>query len=273
MPVRIAVLMYHEVAGGDRFDEQRRRTHPDYILPAESFAWQMNWLAANGFQTLTARQLVRAVASGAFERLPRRAVLLTFDDGFAGNYLEVLPVLQERRQVACFAITVQEIGRSGMMRWTEVGELARARMEIASHLYHHVAMERLSWPESQRELFNSRMELEARLGIPVPLLTLPHGSYRRGYEVLAQECGYMGGFSSQPGFVGPDSNPFLLERIPVLRGTSREAFIRAVTCQPQAVAGARVRRQVHRLLGKLVGEETINKFYHKLNRITQPHGA
>jgi len=269
--IRIPVLMYHEVVAGGQDQLARSRTHADYILPAEHFAEQMRFLAEHGFHPLKASALARAVAAQETARLPRGAVVITFDDGFAGNYDQALPILREFGMTASFFVTVAQIGRPAMMSWGQLERVAAAGMEIGSHLMHHVIMSELSRAEAFEELSRSRSALQEHLDQAVTVLSLPNGSYHRRYPELARESGYRGGFCSRLGYVGAASDPFLLERVPVLATTSLVRFARLASGDTRILTGARVRRQAHALLNALVGESTVNRWYQRLNRVSAPH--
>jgi peptidoglycan/xylan/chitin deacetylase (PgdA/CDA1 family) len=70
----------------------------------ETFAGQMQYLRAAGYSTLNAGQFL-AFLQGR-ERLPRKSVLLTFDDGYLDNYVHAFPVLQQfGLRAVIFAVT------------------------------------------------------------------------------------------------------------------------------------------------------------------------
>lgn len=271
MKGRIPVLMYHEVVAEEHFNAVRRHTHADYILSVEAFRRQMEYLQAEGFVTLPARQVVLALREGLIGQLPEKAVVLTFDDGFAGNARHALPVLQTLGLHAAFFVTVSAIGQPEMMDWGELRQLAEAGMEIHSHLLHHVMLGELSRAESWQELSESRRLLAEKLGRPVDLLSLPNGSCNRDYPELAQEAGYLGGFSSRLGYLHRRSNALLLERVPVLRSTSPGRFARLAAADPVVLALPRLRRTAHHLLNQVAGESTVNRWYHRFHRIAAPH--
>lgn len=52
----------------------------------------MQWLAESGWKTVTAAEMEFFYRGG---RLPPKSVMLTFDDGYLDNWLQVFPVLQE----------------------------------------------------------------------------------------------------------------------------------------------------------------------------------
>lgn len=79
------VLCYHRVLPALAGAEP-----PDYSVTPQQFAAQMSLLNDEGFTSLTLDEYFEA-ASG-LRALPSRSLLVTFDDGFADNYLAAWPI-------------------------------------------------------------------------------------------------------------------------------------------------------------------------------------
>ena len=77
---RVPILMYHRIASvpGDR-----------NALPEEKFEEQMRYLEENGFHSITVDELQAHFLHG--KRLPKKPVVLTFDDGYEDNFSAALP--------------------------------------------------------------------------------------------------------------------------------------------------------------------------------------
>src|SRR3954471_18589427 len=84
----VPVLCYHQIREPTAADSASART---YIVSPAAFAAQMRALDRAGYTPVTGDQLVAHLARGA--PLPRRPVLLTFDDSSAGQYENALPIL------------------------------------------------------------------------------------------------------------------------------------------------------------------------------------
>jgi peptidoglycan/xylan/chitin deacetylase (PgdA/CDA1 family) len=85
--------MYHHI-----------NTSPGMITVSPGhFAAQMAYLANAGYTTIGGKQLAAYLAG---EPLPKRSVMLTFDDGYLDNWVHALPVLQAHGLTAlCFVET------------------------------------------------------------------------------------------------------------------------------------------------------------------------
>jgi peptidoglycan/xylan/chitin deacetylase (PgdA/CDA1 family) len=108
-PASAVILMYHSVV-----DDPELTRHTIRVSQARCvFEQQMRTLAER-FTPVSLQDIVAFARDG--QRLPRRAVAVTFDDGFADNYREVLPVLARNGIPATFYIMVNAID-SGILPW------------------------------------------------------------------------------------------------------------------------------------------------------------
>ncbi len=79
----LPILMYHQVS--------RDRRDP-LTVTVDQFASQLDYLAAEGYRSITCRELIAHLDHGA--ALPDRGVLLTFDDGYLNNLELAYPLLK-----------------------------------------------------------------------------------------------------------------------------------------------------------------------------------
>ena len=128
----IPVLCYHQIRKQTAADSAQDRA---YIVSPKVFAAQMRALDEAGYTTITGDALVDHVARGA--KLPRKPILLTFDDASAGQYTQVLPVLREHNFVATFFVMTVVLGKPGWLTRGQVRALDRAGMTIGAHTYDH----------------------------------------------------------------------------------------------------------------------------------------
>lgn len=206
----LPVLMYHHVSN-----------KPGLVtLSPGTFRAQMQWLAESGWKTVTAAE---AEAFYRGERLPRKSVMLTFDDGWLDNWLQVFPVLQEFNlhahlflvtglvsdgPVRCAGdetefthdecLTLIEQGRADevMLRWSEVREMQLSGLvEFHSHTHTHRRWDRM--PDIHRPLdllradvLLSRERMKEMLGYCSRHLCWPEGWYSTEYIRMAQELGF-----------------------------------------------------------------------------------
>ncbi len=90
---KLLIMIYHRV-----LDE------PDFMRPGEvdkeAFTWQMK-LVAKHYNVLPLSEALERMQN---DTLPPRAVCITFDDGYADNYTNALPILKQFDLTATFFI-------------------------------------------------------------------------------------------------------------------------------------------------------------------------
>jgi peptidoglycan/xylan/chitin deacetylase (PgdA/CDA1 family) len=89
----LSVLLYHRVLG---LADPLRPGEPT----AEEFEARMRWVASN-YNVLSLSEAVRALRE---DRLPRRSLCISFDDGYADNFDIALPILRRVGLPATFFI-------------------------------------------------------------------------------------------------------------------------------------------------------------------------
>ena len=108
-----AVLTYHGVLS-DTFDADDFLDHN--FVSASAFASQIDYVCEH-YEPVSIRDLAGWYLSG--RRPPRRAIAITFDDGFANNYSVAFPILRERGVPFTVFVTTGMVGTSGAQLWTE----------------------------------------------------------------------------------------------------------------------------------------------------------
>jgi len=234
---RVPILMYHQVGWPVN---GAPATHDS--VPPGTFERQIRAILEAGFEVVPLPMLIGQIRSGRTS-LPRRAVVLTFDDGFRGHFVNAYPVLRRHRLAATFFVVPGYIGRytyfphlamddataaSGSppplgwlpLSWDEIDEMHRHGMTIGSHSMSHRSLGRLDGGEAEREARRSREILEQRLGAPVDLFAWPFGSKVYGdfdpaLEEMLRRTGYQGAFTTVIGRCAPGHDRYALPRIPI----------------------------------------------------------
>lgn len=102
----LRVLAYHRVLPA--LDEEGFAFDVELVSAVqEAFDQQMAWLAER-YEPVSCRQVADALRSGM--RLPKRAVMVTFDDGFRDNYEVAFPILRRHGVPALFFLSTGYIG-------------------------------------------------------------------------------------------------------------------------------------------------------------------
>ncbi len=183
----VPILMYHHV----RPIDFKTSNHfvSELTLPPSEFEQQLRYLQSRGIATVSMEDLYLYLQGR--EDLPQRSVILTFDDGYADNYLYALPLLRRYGDRGTFFIATGLTGRSDYMSWADLKELVAAGMEIGGHTIGHVDLAVTPAPLRDRELVESKRALEDHLGVSVTALSYPGGAFNAGAEAAARKAGYV----------------------------------------------------------------------------------
>ena len=147
-------------------------------------------------------------------------VLITFDDGYQGVHRHAWPVLKRFGFPATVFLTPPFVGSNRLfpwdtararhqdqllpLTWDEVRAMHRDRIEFGSHTLTHPHLARLGAAEIDREVRESKAQIETQLGVPVISFAYPGGIRLHGdfsgatHEVLAR-AGYRFACTSEIG--------------------------------------------------------------------------
>ena len=175
-PRDIPVLMYHNVLPADEADTV-------WKVSVEEFRRQMDDLAAAGYQTILPNDIWRA--SRGWGWLPRKPVVITFDDGYEGVMRHVEPILRDHGFRAICYVIVNRLGADGeprpvfdsgpLLTTNEVAAMAaRGTVEIGVHSRTHRSNPSLLAAEAR----SGRGALRALTGIKSRHYCYPFGLYR-----------------------------------------------------------------------------------------------
>jgi peptidoglycan/xylan/chitin deacetylase (PgdA/CDA1 family) len=221
-PDRIPVLMYHSVRNLSTTEaknlELRRLT-----VDTTAFEAQIAYLKVQGFEFLTASQVNAALKA---EHIPKRAVAITFDDGYADNYNEAFTVLKRQRVTATVFLVTGTVGTPRHLSWAQILEMQKSGIEFGSHSATHADLTKLSAANLEAELLGSRQTLMTKLGKPVTALAYPNGTYDPRVIKAAKASGFEMAFKKDGGAI--TANSLLLE-LPRIRISGRAAMPRFIS--------------------------------------------
>ncbi len=136
---RFISLCYHDVK--DEWDDN------PMTVTTENLISHFSWLKEHGYHPVSVQDILDAKA-GKF-RLPEKAVLLSFDDGYKNFYHKIYPALKLFNYPAVFGVVTswlqvaegesvqygdQQKAREDFLSWTQIREMMNSGLiEIASH--------------------------------------------------------------------------------------------------------------------------------------------
>jgi peptidoglycan/xylan/chitin deacetylase (PgdA/CDA1 family) len=203
----VPILMYH-VIGAPRAGAP----YPELYVSASDFAAQLRWLARHGYRAVTQRDVWNHWHRGG--ALPRKPVVVSFDDGYRGVAVAALPEMRRRAWPGVLNLTVKNLRVSGGLSEYRVRTLIAAGWELASHTLTHPDLTRLDDRTLSREVTRSRAVLRARFGVPVDFFCYPAGRYDARVIRAVRRAGYLGATTTLDGLARP-GKPYELHRVRV----------------------------------------------------------
>lgn len=226
MTTSVPILMYHSVAEHPPAATRRLSVSP------EAFDEQVAYLVEHGFTGMTFSELADAFETG--RALPKRPVVLTFDDGYADFASEAWPILQRHDFTATVFVTTGWMADAGshaagrpldrMLDRSQVRELAAWGIEIGAHTHSHPKLDELPAAAVRRELAECRALLEEYTGTPISTLAYPFGYSSRRVRLAARAAGFRHAAAVRNLRATPSDNLFMLPRLTIRRSTSLTTF-------------------------------------------------
>jgi peptidoglycan/xylan/chitin deacetylase (PgdA/CDA1 family) len=230
----VPILMYHvigTVKPGTPF--------PELWVTASDFSAEMHALAAQGYHGVTLQQAWDAWHHGGL--LPSKPVVVSFDDGYSGQYKDAMPVL---RSLHWPGVLNLKLGNLRDLKAAHVREMIANGWEIDSHTINHPSLPSIDDAHLRYELEASKSQLKKEFGLTVNFFCYPAGAYNQHVIEAVKRAGYLAATTTDEGFARPQDT-FVLGRVRVngsdgpagllakLRGTDPNA---APTLRPQGGA-------------------------------------
>ncbi len=182
------VIMYHQIVDVP--------VHNDDVSTV-NFTQQMQWLKTNGYKFISTEDLFNDAP------LPSGSVLLTFDDGYIGNFTNAKPVLENLNLKADFFVHTDFVGTTSTATWNKMSwdQLrildASPLFAVYSHTKSHPQLTQITATQLQNELVGSRQKLQTELGVATKrdFLAYPFGDYNAAVITAAQNAGYTMAFA------------------------------------------------------------------------------
>jgi peptidoglycan/xylan/chitin deacetylase (PgdA/CDA1 family) len=198
-----------------------------YWLLTKDFRRQMTFLVQFGYTSITFEDYW--LYKSGQKPLPRKPVIITFDDGYVDTYTDAFPILREfGMKAVVFAVADPDIRESvwdndrpeavvPLMNSAQLLELRNAGWEIGSHSLHHRNLPQLSPEEAWNEISRSKSILEYALHTPVRSFCYPYGSINQTVKKMVQDAGYTVGVAAWAGPAVFGKDDFQIRRITVIK--------------------------------------------------------
>lgn len=173
------------------------------------FVKQMEFLARRNYQVLTLAEAVRERTACSI----KKAVSLTFDDGYANFYTEVFPILKDYRFPATVFVVTDWIAKKKHFSLEQIKEMEPYGITIGSHSCSHRYLPELSLSQAKEEIFRSKEVLEEKLRHAIHFFSYPYGGFTRENVDLVRKAGYQASFTTNREFERGKQDFYVIRRI------------------------------------------------------------
>lgn len=200
----VPILTYHHVGEGSA---------PLNNVSAASFAQQMDFLHRHGYRVIPFSELVEIIEKG--KSLPRRTVVIQFDDGFADNYTNAFPILKQHGFPATVFLISDSVGTPGFVTWDQAREMDAHGFRVGAHTRHHAYLPGVSPEQVKDEIIGSKRIIEENLGHRIEHFAYPSGGFTNAAKVIAKEAGFTAAVTTNRGWDKHNRDLYELKRIRV----------------------------------------------------------
>ncbi|MEI8223996.1 MAG: polysaccharide deacetylase family protein [bacterium] len=186
VPKGATILVYHTVE--PKTDKKEGVMQKHYHILPENFRAQMRYLKDNGYAVIPMKIYLDHINKGT--EIPKKSVVLTFDDGWKNQYDYAYPILKEFGYTATFYIITGSTDGKTYMSWDNIRELDKAGMDIESHTVTHTNLAKADEKKIADELTRSKKTLEEKLGHSISMLAYPYYGNNPVVQKLVAEAGY-----------------------------------------------------------------------------------
>ncbi|KIL39148.1 polysaccharide deacetylase [Gordoniibacillus kamchatkensis] len=181
-------------------------------LAPDKLAAQMEHLAKEGYTPLSLGDFTAIIEKR--KPAPPKPVLLTFDDGYADNYEQAMPVLKRYGFPATVFISPGVVGQDDYyLNWEQVKEMREAGWDIQPHGMTHPHLPELSKEQQKKEITEARRQIEEQLGTTADIFCYPYGEFNKQTLAILKEGGFRYAFTIEQGVASSSQPPLQLKRI------------------------------------------------------------
>lgn len=228
----VPILMYHRVVNST----EEGGVHGTYVT-VKQFEDHMEILRKLDYEVITFSDLVLR------ERFSdgKKKVILTFDDGYVDNYRYAFPVLKKYGYRAVIYLVSHldynkwdvENPKNPEKRFELMNELQLREMldygiEFGGHTKTHPRLSALEHEEARKEIFESKLSTEEKLGLELVSFAYPYGDLNEEVKELVKEAGYRYGVATDSGPVCISEDLYQIRRIGIFPNISKHGFKRKI---------------------------------------------
>ncbi len=183
----IPILMYHSVK------ENYPQESSSLYVTTEVFEKQLSEIIAKGYTCVNYYQVLDYMNGTG--TLPEKPIIITFDDGYLDNYVNVFPILMRYNAKATIFVVTDALNDEDIaydesqiqfMTWKQAIEMQNSGLvNIESHTKNHLNLNNLTEKEVNDQLRLSKEKIKAKMGKDTYIISVPFGA---GNWKVVEQC-------------------------------------------------------------------------------------
>ena len=220
-----AILMYHDVMDIQPETDAMRQV---IGIRPEHLEEQFKYLDDNGYNTLFVSEFVSLLG----KEIPRKTVVITFDDGLTDVYETVLPLIKKYNIKITVYANPGFNGTNGRMTYPQIKKLHESGLvEIGAHTMKHADLTLADDDEARAEIRYSKQVLQEIIEAPVTSFAYPFGKFGYREEKMVADEGIRIALAADHSHGKNYNNVLSLPRTNIGQKTSLREFIRILRGQ------------------------------------------
>lgn len=191
--VYVPTLMYHHVQTPE---QAKKKNQVALTVRTTDFRAQMQYLKDKAYNVILMQDLLNFFEQGI--TLPKKSVLLTFDDGYGDFYTDAYPILREFDYPATVFIPTGLMNNADYLTWDKISEMAGNRILFANHTWSHKNV-KTKEDVLKMEISTADVQLKEK-GLNIPkVFAYPYGLEGNSAISFLQGLDYKLAFSTKHG--------------------------------------------------------------------------
>lgn len=203
----VPTLMYHHI---QQSDIARAKGYSGLNVTPETFQKQLAYLKNQGYNSIDVAQLIAFFEKGI--NLPKKSILLTFDDGYDDFATYAAPLLIQYGFKASMFLPTGLMENPGYLKWNTVRDLSRQGFYFGNHTWSHRNMG-ASLAVDQKEITTADTQLNDHELNANKVFVYPYGTISSQAINFLRDFGYTLAFTTKPGRILCQKQRLTLPRI------------------------------------------------------------
>jgi len=206
----VPILCYHRFAN---------HCKSPLCMPSHIFEQQIKYLDENGYRVISFAQLADFLEYR--QALPKKAVIISIDDGYRSVYNVGYPILKKYGFTATLFVYTNFVNSCrNAITWKQLARMKANGFEIGSHTLSHCDLTKRKVGEDTRaylarvenELRVSKEIIDKNIGQDTIFLAFPYGRFNKNVLEICERLGYRAAVTVKRG-----SNPFFADPLALRR--------------------------------------------------------